>query len=127
MKLLLDAHTLVWVLSDPNRLPAAARAAIANKRNELFVSIASVWELANKIAAKRLLGIGVESVIAEIEGMGAVFLEITQADVVTAAMLPRHHLDPFDRMIVAQAQARSLVLVTKDAEIAMYEVQILWQ
>ncbi len=65
--------------------------------------------------------------IERIEELGVVFLPISQKDIVSASTLPRHHADPFDRMLIAQAQAYGLELVTKDEEIALYDVAILWR
>jgi PIN domain nuclease of toxin-antitoxin system len=97
--------------------------------NELFVSLATVWELANKAAVHRLplAGSSVERMVERMEQLGVVFLPITQANIVAAATLPSFHADPFDRMLIAQAQAHTLALLTKDAEIAKYDVQILWR
>jgi PIN domain nuclease of toxin-antitoxin system len=93
------------------------------------VSLATVWELANKAAVHRLplAGSSVERMVERIEQLGVTFLPITQPGIVAAANLPPHHADPFDRMLIAQAQAYTLTLVTKDAEIAKYDVQILWR
>ena len=64
--------------------------------------------------------------VKRIEELGVIFLSITKAEIVTSATLPRHHADPFDRILVAQAQAHSLILVTKDSKLPLYEVEILW-
>ena len=128
MNLLLDAHTVIWLIYEPERLPGELRTLIADPGNALYISLATVWELANKVAAHRLplAGTSVERMVERIRELGATFLAISPDDIVAAAMLPWHHLDPFDRMIVAQAQARSL-LVTNDSKIAMYEVEVLWR
>lgn len=129
MRLLLDSHALLWALYEPEHLPTRVQEALSDTRNELFVSLATVWELANKAAVHRLplAGSSVERMMERIEQLGVVFLSITQQDILAAATLPHHHADPFDRMLVAQAQAHSLHLLTKDADIAKYEVQILWR
>jgi PIN domain nuclease of toxin-antitoxin system len=129
LRLLLDSHALLWALYEPERLPLRVQQAIAEDRNELFVSLATVWELANKAAVHRLplAGSSVEAMVERIEQLGVTFLSITQPNIVAAATLPHHHADPFDRMLIAQAQAHSLHLLTKDTEIAKYEVEILWR
>jgi PIN domain nuclease of toxin-antitoxin system len=63
----------------------------------------------------------------DIEAFGAMLLPIERADILASVVLPPHHGDPFDRLLIAQAQARSLVLVTKDADIAKYDVKVLWK
>jgi PIN domain nuclease of toxin-antitoxin system len=129
LRLLLDSHTLLWALYEPERLPVRIQESISDADNELFVSLATVWELANKAAVHRLplAGSSVERMVERIEQLGVSFLPITRPSIVAAATLPPHHADPFDRMLIAQAQAHTLTLLTKDAEIAKYDVQILWR
>lgn len=129
MRLLLDSHTLLWALYEPERLPIPVQESISDDNNDIFVSLATVWELANKAAVHRLplAGSSVERMVERIEQLGVIFLPITQSNIVAAATLPPHHADPFDRMLIAQAQADTLILVTKDAEVAKYDVQILWR
>ena len=129
MRLLLDSHVLLWALYEPERLPAHVQDIVSDMSNELFVSLATVWELANKAAVHRLplAGSSVERMIERMEQLGVIFLPITQSNIVAAATLPPFHADPFDRMLIAQAQAHTLALLTKDAEIAKYDVQILWR
>jgi PIN domain nuclease of toxin-antitoxin system len=129
VRLLLDSHTLVWAATEPEKLPARVREAIADGTNELFTSMATIWELANKVAMGRLpaLGTSVPFMIQSFLDLGVEILPITQPDVVVASTQPPHHLDPFDRMLVAQAQAHSLVIVTTDPDIPKYDVQILWR
>lgn len=129
MKLLMDSHTVYWAVYEPERLSVKARDLIADSANELFVSLATLWELSNKAAIGRLASAGtsVDTMIARIRGLGVTILPpITEPDVVAASTLPPHHLDPFDRMLVAQAQANSLTLVTSDRDIPKYNVQTLW-
>jgi PIN domain nuclease of toxin-antitoxin system len=129
LKLLLDAHSLYWAIYDPDKLPPTVRAAIADIRNSLFVSLATLWEMANKAAVDRLplAGPSIDRMVERIEQLGVTFLPITQGEIVAAATLPHHHADPFDRILVAQAQARGLHVVTKDSKMALYDVRILWQ
>jgi PIN domain nuclease of toxin-antitoxin system len=129
LKLLLDSHTVYWAVYEPERLPMRAADSIADATNELFVSLATLWELSNKAALGRLAlaGTSVETMIARIRNLGVTVLQITEPDVVAASSLPPHHLDPFDRMLVAQAQANSLVIVTTDPDIPKYDVETLWK
>ena len=129
MRLLLDSHVLLWALYEPEKLSPLAAELIADLSNELFVSLATVWELGNKAVTHRLplAGSSVERMFERIEQLGVTFLPITQPDILDAINLPQHHADPFDRMLVAQAQANSLHLLTKDADIARYDVPVLWR
>jgi PIN domain nuclease of toxin-antitoxin system len=129
MKLVLDSHTLLWTLYEPRRLPAGVAAAIADSLNQLYVSHVSVLELTDKAAKFRLpsAGFSVDRIVERILGLGVTMVPIELADIAASVKLPRHHDDPFDRLLIAQAQARNLVLVSKDAEIAKYDVMVLWK
>jgi PIN domain nuclease of toxin-antitoxin system len=129
VKLLFDSHALLWTIYEPERLSPLAAESVASPANELFVSLATVWELANKAAIHKLplVGSSVERMIERIDQLGVIFLSITRQDILSAAKLPNYHADPFDRMLIAQAQANSLHLLTKDADIARYDVPILWR
>lgn len=123
MILLLDAHTLVWWAEDRATLSDGARRAIADPANAVLVSAASVWELSIKQGIGKLrLTMDLES---EIEAAGFSGLPITIADAMTAGALPLHHGDPFDRMLVAQANRLDAVLVTRDRAFAAYDVKVL--
>lgn len=122
--LLLDTHALLWSVGDTDRLSPAARAVLSAGELPAYVSAASIWEIAIKRAAGKLkVPDGFLEKIAE-----ASFGEmgITFEHAVRAGALPPHHGDPFDRMIVAQAQSEGLTVVTADARIAAYDVSILW-
>lgn len=123
MIILLDAHVVVWAVSDPKRVPATARGAIESPQNEVVVSACSIWELEIKRALGKLR-IDVE-LLAELERVGFDVLPITAVDATTAARLPLHHRDPFDRMLVAQAQRLGAVVATRDPAFADYEVDVL--
>jgi PIN domain nuclease of toxin-antitoxin system len=127
VKLLLDAHILLWILYEPERLADWTRNAITDESNELFVSLATLWEIVNKAATHRLplAGASLERIVERIEDLGVAFLPILQSEIVAAAMLPRHHADPFDRILIAQANAYALTLVTVDADMMLYDVTTL--
>ena len=112
MRLLLDTHALLWWLADDAALAQAARAAIADGGNEVFVSAASAWE----IAIKHELGkLDVPQDLTEaIDSAAFTGLPITIEHARLAGALSPHHRDPFDRMLIAQAQAESLTIVTRD-------------
>ena len=122
MRLLLDTHVLIWwARREP--LQEAARDAIADPSNRVVVSAVSIWEAEIKAVAGRLrLG---RNLAREAEVRGFEQLAITFAHSVHAAHLPAHHGDPFDRMLVAQAQLESLTLVTRDPVFDDYNLAVL--
>ena len=122
-RLLLDTHVLMWSLSDPAKLGAAARSALRDSENEVLVSAGSIWEIAIKRASGKLRA--PEHLRSGIEQQGFQHLPMTFVHAERAGSLPLHHRDPFDRMLIAQAQIENLMLVTADARIAHYEVPIL--
>ena len=122
MKLLLDTHVLLWWLADDDRLPAATRDAVSVAAEARF-SAASVWE----IAIKRTLGrLEVpEDYLEAVEESDIQLLSITGEHAEAAGALPRHHDDPFDRMLIAQARIDELTLVTADRRLPDYGVPVL--
>jgi PIN domain nuclease of toxin-antitoxin system len=125
VKLLLDSHAYLWWLADDQRLGAKAKKAITDPANAVLVSAATIWEIAIKAALGRLDLHGAD-VVAEIAINRFVELPITAAHAAAAAALPRHHDDPFDRMLIAQAQLEHLRCVTRDPAFSAYRVPTLW-
>lgn len=121
---MVDSHALVWWLEDDKRLSARAREAIESENNPAFFSSASLWELAIKQAKGKLKlpAAFLDTLI--LEGVAEILIGSRHA--LEAAALPPHHDDPFDRMIVAQARLEGLIVVTRDARIAAYDVPVLW-
>ena len=123
MRLLLDTHVAMWWTDERDDLLRDAQLAIA-RADLVYVSLASAWEVAIKIGAGKLrLPAPFEE---GVRASGFTPLPITFAHTETVARLPRHHGDPFDRMLVAQAQVDGLTLVTRDRRLAAYRVPILW-
>lgn len=117
MKLLLDTHVLLWWLAQSKRLPRAARDAIADA-DLVYISAVTAWEIAIKVSLGKLGFRGdVEEQLALNQFLA---LPVTVGHAVAAGKLPPHHGDPFDRMLVAQASAESLTLVTGDVRIRRY-------
>lgn len=121
MKLLLDSHLLLWAAGSPERLPEAARTLFMDPANELLFSAASLWE----IAIKRGLGRSDFQVDARVLRRGLLDngygeLPISSEHAVAIDALPPIHRDPFDRILVAQAQVEGITLVTGDATVAQY-------
>ena len=123
MRLLLDTHVFLWWRANDERLSKAARAAIAGA-DIVFVSAATAWEAAIKAALGRIAY--PDTIEAGVEASGFEKLPITLAHAERAAALPRIHADPFDRMLIAQAELESLSLVTSDRVLRRYGAPIVW-
>jgi PIN domain nuclease of toxin-antitoxin system len=123
VKLLLDTHAFLWWQADDRRLTKQARRAISDARI-VFVSAATAWEAGIKSALGRLEY--PETIESGVEASGFDKLPITLTHAEHAARLAPHHHDPFDRMLIAQAQVEDLTLVTNDRRIARYDVATLW-
>ncbi len=122
MKLLLDTHVLIWWLGG-ERLSESVREEVEQAANEVLVSAVSVWEAEIKAAAGRLELSG--DLLLGIERSGFRELPVRASHGRAAAVLPRHHGDPFDRMLVAQARAEEATLVTRDRRLEAYDVPLL--
>ena len=128
MRLLLDTHAFLWWLVDSPRLPQPVRRAIEDEANDVLVSAASAWEIATKhrigkLPEARAVALDIAGVIA---GEGFQELPITVDDAARAGSLPGPHRDPFDRMLIAQAQARNLVIVSIEARFEQFGIRRLW-
>lgn len=123
MKLLLDTRVLLWWLADAPELGGPAREAIASPQSLVLVSAATVWEIGIKAALGKLRA--PEGIPDLIEDEGFRGLPIALEDAEAAARLPAHHRDPFDRMLVAQAMAHGLTLVTADRRLEPYGARLL--
>jgi PIN domain nuclease of toxin-antitoxin system len=121
MKLLLDTHLLLWAAGQPERLPATARAMIEDAANPLVFSAASLWEIAIKTSLKRVDFRADPALLRRgLLDNGYTELAITGRHAVAVAGLPPLHKDPFDRMLIAQATADGLLLLTVDPAVAQY-------
>lgn len=127
MQLLLDTHALLWWLAGDPHLPLAARKAIGDAENAIFVSAASAWEISTK---HRLGKLDASALVGK---LGTVLasqsfetLDITLDHAERAGSLPGAHRDPFDRMLIAQAQAENLTLVSNETVFDAYGVARLW-
>ena len=120
MRILLDSHVVLWWLED-NKLMGSQSRQLIGSADEAFVSAATHWELGIKRALGKLsMPDGLREVVAA-DGLDS--LAITAEHAELAPQLPAHHRDPFDRMLVAQAQLEALVLVTADSKLAAYDVE----
>lgn len=124
--LLLDTHTFIWFSENDANLPSSIRETIEIAEN-VYVSIASLWEIAIKLSiGKLLLRKGYESIEAGLETTGITLLPISFADTVQVCKLPLHHRDPFDRMLIAQAINLSLAIVSRDVAFDAYPINRVW-
>ncbi len=128
MRILLDTHALLWWATDDSKLPDRSRRHIAESYNGVLVSAVSAWEIATKTRLGQLPS--ATDLITDFEG----FLQrqhfeglaMTLAHGIRAGMLPGHHRDPFDRMLIAQAQAENLAVVSNDSVFDAYGIRRLW-
>jgi PIN domain nuclease of toxin-antitoxin system len=128
MKLLLDTHTFLWLVEGSPNLSGKAEKALADPANDLYLSVASVWELAIKTGNKKLtlsdpldVYVGKWTATYQLNP-----LAIQTAHALALVGLPDYHKDPFDRILIAQATVEGMTLVTADSKLTPYPVAILW-
>ncbi|RYG23477.1 type II toxin-antitoxin system VapC family toxin [bacterium] len=128
MRLLLDTCTFLWAVREPEKLSSAAYGALADPDNQRFISVVTVWEVAQKAGRDKLgFSLPITEVFAKAErDLRLRCIPLDRAEALAIADLPLIHRDPFDRMLVCQAQVRGLTLVTPDEAIRQYEVLTLW-
>lgn len=123
---LIDTHVWLWMQSDPDRLRDETRAIVAEVRNNILLSAASAWEIAIKYRlGKLVLPEAPASYVSDrMHRSGTSALPVDHAHVLRTAELPDHHRDPFDRVLVAQAQLLDLTIVTADGQLSAYDVAV---
>ncbi len=128
MRYLLDTHVLIWWLTENRRLSSSACRIIKSYRNHLFWSTASSWELSIKCALGRLeFEEPLESLLpSELAKNQIEIMPIQNEEAILAGQLPMHHKDPFDRMLIAQANIESMGIITNDSKFRLYEADIYW-
>jgi PIN domain nuclease of toxin-antitoxin system len=124
MKLLLDTHILLWWLNDDGKLSGHARQFITNPDNDIYVSDISLWEIQIKIMNGKL-NIDLEILIQQMSENNFQQLRIHKNHILSLAKLPRHHQDPFDRMLISQAISEPLHLITHDKNVSLYSESII--
>lgn len=125
--LLLDTHTFIWFSENAPNLSVALNEQIESA-DRVYLSIASLWEIAIKISIGKLtLQADYAEIEAQLPAAGILLLPISFADTVQVRNLPFHHRDPFDRILIAQSINHSLVLVSRDEMFDAYAVQRLWE
>jgi PIN domain nuclease of toxin-antitoxin system len=127
MKLLLDTHAFIWWDSDPSLLSAPALAALRDPANEVWLSVVSVWEMVIKAPLGKLtLRLPLADIISQQQANGLQILPVSLAHTLAVEGLPAIHKDPFDRLLIAQANVEGAELVCADQLIRQYPVRILW-
>jgi PIN domain nuclease of toxin-antitoxin system len=129
VKILIDTHVFIWYIQNSERLTSSVATLINDGSNEILFSIASIWEMAIKQSTGKLnLGVPYISFIAEqmkLNNIELLPISLNHIDVVTT--LPFHHRDPFDRILIAQAIAENILLVSADSVFSLYPVQSMWE
>ena len=127
MNILLDTHTLFWWFGEPTKLSKRAVSIIASSQNTVLVSAATAWELAMKVNLGKLRAL---SLVVELgrhtREEGFIELPINLDQATRAGLLPLHHRDPFDRLLVAQAQDLNIPILSADTVLDQYDVKRLW-
>ena len=122
---LLDTHAFIWWLENSKQLSPHARGLIANPNANVYVSHASLWEIAIKQSIGRL-EFPVELLDSLLDDNGFELLTIKTAHIIQSSTLPLHHRDPFDRLLIAQAQIESFGLISKDSHFPDYDIDLYW-
>ncbi len=128
MRLLLDTHTLIWAVDQPSQLGPAAVLALQDPSNDLLLSVGTIWEIAIKVGLKKLaLSLPYRQWMGQaMADLGVSALPVTVEFADVQAGLPSHHKDPFDRLLVAQAQVENVPLVSVDSIFDQYGITRLW-
>lgn len=128
MKLLLDTHTAIWFVTDSKLLPKFSKKLIQNASNECYISTATLWEMGIKHSLGKLkLKAELKKIFELFFESGLSLMPITPNHILTNALLPFYHRDPFDRLIIAQAKREGYSVISKDHEFEKYEVNLIWK
>lgn len=128
MRLLVDSHTLIWAVEEPSRLSPAATTALQDPTNDLLVSAATIWEIAIKVGVGKLTLSApyrdwMDRAIAD---LGLTLLPVTVEYADAQTLLPWHHRDPFDRLLIAQARIEAISIVSADVQFDAYGSSRVW-
>ena len=128
MKLLLDTHTFIWLDSNPSRLSERVRSLLQDPNNTLFLSVVSIWEIQIKTQIGKLqLSIPLAELVKSQRQANMIeILPVSLSHVLALDHLPLHHKDPFDRLLIAQANLEDATLVSQDEILSSYSVQLIW-
>jgi len=127
MNILIDTHTLLWFLSNDVKLSEKAKKIIENSKNNVFVSIASFWEISIKLSlSKLIIDIPFELLFDETEKLGIKILQIKKDHLIYLKKLPFFHKDPFDRIIICQGIKENFDIISIDEKFDEYKVKRIW-
>lgn len=128
MKLLLDTHTFIWWVIEPTKISAQALGLLQDQSNDLFLSVVSVWEMQIKLQIGKLkFNLPLAQLITKQQQTNQLsILPVTLEHVLALDSLPFHHKDPFDRLLITQANLEGAVLVSNDAIFSNYSVKLAW-
>jgi PIN domain nuclease of toxin-antitoxin system len=128
MRVLVDTHTFLWALLEDKKLSQTARQILTSDSHELVFSLVSLWEVSIKIKTGKLNTLGSSCVYVhdEMESYGMELLPIRYEHILALEILPLHHKDPFDRLLIAQAMAESIPILTRDEKFPLYPVELIW-
>lgn len=128
MKVLLDTHVFLWALFEPERLSKSAKRLLENLQTEIFLSAASVWEIATKHRLGKIPHVSylVEHFEQAVYSLQAAELPVTRTHALKAGAWPVEHRDPFDRMLAAQASLEGLLLLTADPVFEAFSIEVVW-
>ena len=128
MKYLLDSHALLWWESDASQLSSVAYGLLSDRQNTILLSVASIWEMQIKLQTGKLkLTLSLETLVEnQVTENQMVLLPVLLSHVFELGELPMHHRDPFDRLLIAQARVEHAILISRDPQIAQYDVKVVW-
>jgi PIN domain nuclease of toxin-antitoxin system len=127
MRYLIDTHVLIWYLNGDNALPEKYAGLMRNPENKLYLSMVSIWELTIKMSSKKLeCDKNIQEIEEYILSKDYEIINVSFAHLKTLFDLPKHHGDPFDRLLIAQALAEDLTIISADKEFQAYPVRVAW-
>ncbi len=127
MKILFDTHSFIWWGSEPERLSSTARQVLDDSDHEFVLSVISVWDiLIKQMSGKLSLRIPLPDILSLCDRAGLTILPVELHHVLVLESLPSHHRDPFDRLLIAQAVADELTVLTADKVFSEYPIQVVW-
>ncbi len=127
MNYLIDTHVLLWVMLNPSKLSDKAKSIIKDRKNGIYISKISLWEIAIKIKIGKLeINMDFNRMIKSIIDNDIEILDLSTVHITETLKLPFHHRDPFDRLLIAQAKFEDFIFITKDEKLKKYKIKILW-
>ncbi len=128
MQILLDTHAFIWFVEADPHLPTNLKKTLENQENEIFISMASIWEIGIKVSLDKLkINKSIEQIIEQAEMNGFQILPILPSHIVRLCTLEFHHRDPFDRLILAQCLSENQIIASTDTIFDAYGVKRIWE